>query len=157
MINLLYEPFPDCIEADGRTYPVLTDFREWIRFFDLVSDPEIPEETKVSMMMQWLEEPPERITKALVDALFAFYHASMLRPDIRDTSDGGQEPPKPPVFLWSVDAKFVLGDFRRYYGVDLLTVEFMHWWEFKSLFDTLPDESCCQKRIAYRSADLSKI
>jgi hypothetical protein len=60
------------------------------------------------------------------------------------------------VFDWKYDAKYLLADFRRYYGIDLLTAE-MHWWEFRSLFAALPDDSLCQKRIAYRSADLSRI
>lgn len=161
MINLLYEPFPDSIEADGRRYPVLTDFREWFRFSDLIADRDIPAETKLFLMMQWLAEPPEQITEALVNALFAFYKAKPLEPAplYEEEEDEAQDEAdcRPPVFSWSVDARFVLGDFRRFYGIDLLSAEYMHWWEFRSLFAALPDESLCQKRIAYRSADLSEI
>ena len=39
----------------------------------------------------------------------------------------------------------------------MLSVEYMHWWEFRCLFDVLPDDSQCRKRIDIRSTDLSKI
>lgn len=158
MINLLYEPLPDCIEADGRRYPVLTDFREWLRFADLVTDKEIPEETKLYLLVQWLETPPERITAELVNALFAFYKAVSLEPDpVCEEEEATGSDIRPPVFNWCIDAKYVLGDFRQFYGIDLLNVEYMHWWEFKSLFAALPDESCCRKRIDIRSKNLSEI
>ncbi len=60
-------------------------------------------------------------------------------------------------FDWKYDAVYVIGDFRRYYNLNILRVENMHWWEFISLFWALPDDSVCQKRIAYRNVDISQI
>lgn len=155
MINLLYEPFPDSVAADGRTYALLTSFREWFRFSDMVSDKTLSDEMKLYMMRYWFEDPPKIVTKEMVQAVYGFYRADALRPTVQ-TDQPSDLPKAPPAFHWGMDAKYVLGDFRRYYGMDLLTQE-MHWWEFLSLFHALPDESCCQKRIAYRSADLSEI
>lgn len=162
MMNLLYEAFPDCIEADGERLCILTDFREWIRYSDMLGDSDLTAEEKAVLLADWLPEYEGYITEAIVNALHAFYKADELEPDPLHEEDEEEEeaeapPPSPPVFSWSIDAKFILGDFRRYYGIDLLAVDYMHWWKFKSLLAALPDESQCQKRIAYRSVNLSSI
>ena len=159
MINALYEPFPEEIEVGGIAYPIVTDFREWFRFADMLADEELEREEKLYLMTQWLSEAPEEITSELVNAVFGFYRADALKPDSLESDDEEEteQLKRPPVFGWKYDAAFIIGDFRRYYGIDLLSVEYMHWWEFRCLFDALPDDSQCQKRIGYRSADLSQI
>lgn len=160
MINALYEPFPEEIRADDTSYPILTDFREWIRFGDMLSDRELDSEDKLYLMTEWLLETPEKITSELVKAVFGFYRGDELKPDppeYGNEEDKAEQPKRPPVFDWKYDAAFILGDFRRYYGIDLLSVGYMHWWEFRCLFNALPDDSQCRIRIDYRSKDLSQI
>lgn len=162
MINALYEPFPEEIEANGITYPIVTDFREWFCFADMLADRKLSPEDKVYLLTKWLTEPPDKITSELVNAVFGFYRADGLKPDPPEydedeEADEQEHSKRPPVFDWKYDARFLIGDFRRYYGIDLLSVEYMHWWEFRCLFDALPDDSQCRKRIDYRSVDLSQI
>lgn len=154
MMNILCETFPNSIIADGREYKILTDFREWLRFADMVSAKELDDREKMTLMELWLITPTV-MTDAIVRALYDFYHARKIAPEPPE-SDGEQPVQRPPLFDWKIDARFLLGDFRRYYGVDLLTAE-MHWWEFMALFAALPDDSVCAKRITYRNTDLSKI
>lgn len=158
MINALYEPFPETIEADGTEYSIITDFREWFRFADMLADTDLTAEEKIVIAVQWLKTPPEQITEELITALMSFYRAVALEPDPPEEYEDArsEEPHRPPVFSYKYDAKYIIGDFRRFYGIDLLTAK-MHWWEFHCLMAALPDDSVCQKRIAYRSADISKI
>ncbi len=159
MINPLYEEFPESIEIDGTEYEILTDFREWIRFSDMLGDDDLSDEEKLYLMTNWLTEAPRKITAELVNALFTFFRADALNPDPAESGDEDEhEPPpkRPPVFDWKYDAKFLIGDFRRYYGINLLSFN-MHWWEFLCLFAALPEDSQCRKRIDIRSTDLSKI
>lgn len=162
MINALYEPFPEEIRADGVSYPIETDFREWFRFGDMLADQELTKEEKLYLMTEWLYETPEEITSELVNAVFGFYRADGLKPDLPEFDEDEEpeendQPKHPPVFDWKYDAAFILGDFRRYYGIDLLSIEYMHWWEFRCLFNALPDNSQCRIRIDCRSKDLSQI
>lgn len=162
MINPLYEPFPETVKADGHDYPIITDFREWFRFAEMIADKELSSEEKLMLLAGWLYEPPELITKELTEAVLSFYKAAQLEPDPPASDDDEDEEEqevsvRPPVFDWKIDAKYIIGDFRRYYGIDLFSVGYMHWWEFRCLFAALPDDSQCQKRMAYRSIDLSTI
>ena len=161
MINPLYEEFPESIEIDGEEYGILTDFREWIRFSDMLGDNDLTDEEKLYLLTNWLTDDPRKITAELVNAVFSFYRADALNPDLveNDNENDREEesqPKRPPVFSWKYDAKFLIGDFRRYYGIDLLSAN-MHWWEFLCLFAALPEDSQCRKRIDIRSTDLSKI
>lgn len=160
MINLLYEPFPETVFADGISYPVRTDFRQWMHFADVISEKEITEEKKCYCMANLLKRPEQKLTEHVINALFDFYHARALEPDSSEDEEEEcqqERPVRPPVFDWKFDGKYILADFRRYYAINLLSVNYLHWWEFRTLFFALPDESHCQKRINYRSADLSKI
>ncbi len=161
MINALYEPFPETVSADGYEYTVVTDFREWLKFADMMGDKEISSEEKILLLTDWLLKPPEYVTQELVKAVFDFYKAENLDPksDCHSDDDETSEevPVTPPVFDWKTDSKYVIGDFWRYYGIDLISEEYMHWWKFRCLFSALPDDSQCQKRIAYRSTDINQI
>lgn len=157
MINALYEHFPETVMINGKEYQVLTDFRDWLRFADMLEDKDIPDREKLFMMAQWLEDAPAVISKEVVTALCRFYRANELEQDIPEDVDGDtDEIRRPPVISWKIDAKYIIGDFLRYYRIDLLTAG-MHWWKFRTLLSALPDESQMMKRIAYRSADLSLI
>ncbi|MBQ1555458.1 MAG: hypothetical protein IIZ68_08370 [Clostridia bacterium] len=155
MTNLFYEPFPDFIEADGERYGILTDFREWLRFHDLMTETEIDGYTKALLMAEWLEEPPEIVTEGIIRELTAFARADALFPARR--GEESEEPPHPPWFDFRVDGCWIAGDFLRFYGIDLLGTEYLHWWKFCALLSALPDDSMTMKRIAYRSANLNDI
>lgn len=161
MINILYEPFPDSITADGKEYKVLTDFREWLGFAEMITDKSITAEERASLCSMWIDPEPDIITAGMVSGLISFLRADSLEPDPPEPDEDDDTPeleiPKPPVLDFSVDAKFIIGDFLRFYGIDLTAVKYLHWWKFIALLRALPDESMTMRRIGYRSADLSQI
>lgn len=156
MKNLLYEPLPDFVTIAGKTCPVVTDFREWIKFHDLLRDKTVPEQTKIFLLADWFLNPPAILTESHLNALLSFYQVNRQNTESSD-SDRNFHSGKPPVFDWCIDASFVTADFRRFYQLDLLTVPFLHWFAFYALFEALPEESMCQKRMYYRSVSLSDI
>lgn len=125
----------------------------------MAADTELSNRDKLLMMTQWLLEPPERITSELVTALCDFYKAKALEremPEYEDDEDEEYTSAALPVLSWKIDAPYIIGDFQRYYGIDLLTAE-MHWWRFRILFSALPDDSQMMKRIGYRSVDIGQV
>ena len=165
MINPIYEPLPETVTIAGEEYPVLTDFREWLNFADMLHDNAVEKKEQLSLMTLWFtEKVPQMLDSEAVEALFDFYGAGQLEPDkIDDETDEDEEAEpeetetKPPIFDWKIDARYIIGDFQRYYGIDLINIEYLHWWHFRALFASLPDESQCQKRMAYRSINLGSI
>lgn len=161
MMNILYEPFPDSIEADGKEYKILTDFREWLGFIDMMADKSISAEERAYLCGMWLEHEQDRITAGMIAGLIGFLRADALEPDPQepddDEADAEPELPKPPVLDFRIDAKYIIADFRRFYAIDLLRIEYLHWWEFLSLLRALPDDSMTMRRVGYRSTDLNQI
>lgn len=158
MINLLYELFPESIEADGKCYPVQTDFRIWLKFADILQEHKSDREV-LTALMSVFRNPVMQFPADLINAVFSFYRADNLNfiREIDEDENPYQEESKPPVFDWKIDARYILGDFWRFYQMDLISIEHLHWWKFRALFDALPEDSQCMKRIAYRGADLSQI
>lgn len=76
----------------------------------------------------------------------------MYQDDLEDKEEEQQKSGKP-VFSFSEDAGCIYAAFREAYGIDLQQIDYMHWWEFRSLFDWLPDDTEIKQRIMYRSID----
>ena len=156
MINIFYENLPTTITANGTNYKIVTDFREWLRFADMIEDNSLTVYEKISLLSNWIYDVPKTLTQEIISSVFSFYRADELEPLNNGNEYDDDSVKTPPLLNWRIDAKYIIGDFLKHYGIDLLSAE-MHWWKFQCLLISLPDSSNVQKRIAYRGADLSKI
>ena len=158
-MNLFYEDFPDAVSICGRSCPVVTDFRDWLRFTDLLSDGSVPAQILPLLTVNWFLQPPAIPTRAHFDALLDFCQAKALQSEQKQEQEQNSEPSprKPPVFDCKLDAPFLLADFRQFYQIDLIHIPFLHWFEFLSLFRGLPQNSQSKERIYYRGCDLNQI
>lgn len=155
MINLLFEKLPDTLSISGSCYKIATDFRDWIAFFDMLSDNEITNKQKIILALQWFtDEIPSDIVGAY-NALIDF--ASCEGIHFKAESENSKKSAEAPSLSWLYDSAYVLGAFRQVYGIDLIRVEYMHWWEFSALFEALPEDTMIKKRIAYRQIKISEI
>lgn len=159
-MNLLTTTLPDTIIVDGREYAIYTDFRDWIRFCEMLLDTELKEEEKVYIALtMYKEEQPSNVQLAL-KGLTDFY--LMAEEVVNDTEEQLEEhteeyevTPKP-IYDWTVDSAYIIGAFQKTYGIDLMNIEYMHWWRFKALFTSII-EFDLEERIGYRALDTSKI
>lgn len=144
---------PETIEVEGRAFPIDTDFRDWINFDRLIFDASVPSDDKVLLFLKWYSGDVPRDLDAAVLALLEFYMCGDQLPEQK-----GPAPGKPPKRIADLthDAPFILASFRQAYGIDLMRVD-LHWWEFKTLLDNLPDESKYQQILGYRALDMRKV
>ncbi|MCM1316271.1 MAG: bacteriophage Gp15 family protein [Muribaculaceae bacterium] len=156
MINILFEELPAAIGVSGRFYKIATDFRDWIAFFDMMSDTELEQKQKMLTALAWFsDEIPEDIVGAYT-ALTDFAACSGMKknPENQKKSNSNSGVP---TLSWLYDSAYVLGAFQQVYNIDLIRVKYMHWWEFSALFEALPEDTPIKKRIAYRQIRLSDI
>lgn len=156
MLNVLYEKFPDYVFVHGVRYAIETDFREWIRFSELVEDETVPWQIKVELMLQWYSNDVPEDLEAAIYALGDFLAARKL---YRESEEALEEEknPKEPVFSFTDDAGCIYGAFVECYGIDLQRVPHMHWWKFKTLLDGLPHDTEFKQRVMYRNLDANSI
>jgi hypothetical protein len=154
MLNLLYEEYPTSVTVDGKSYPIYTDFRNWIAFFDMFNDNTLTKKDIVIASLQWFSgDIPQNINQAC-NGLIAFARADDL--SYKPSQNSGK-PSTKQILSYLYDSPYILGAFLQTYGINLREVEYMHWYEFKSLFEALPEDTPIKKRMAYRSVNVASI
>lgn len=146
---LTRDDLPRTVRADNRDYTIDTDFRTWMKFENIMVDAGIEMDYKLYFMIRGVMNMPDDISEELIQALFSFYR---LDKPIRKTSGKQGEIG----YRFDYDMDLILAAFRQQYGIDLLAAE-LHWWEFKSLFKGLTDQTKFIQVVGYRTADISKL
>ena len=152
MINILTDRLPKTVEIGGKDYPINSDFRAAVEFEILIqSDASPRKKTRGAIRLFFGDSPPPFPENVLVEAAAEFYAGSG-----GDTDDRPKKSRKR-IYSFAQDGDYIAAAFRSQYGIDLLTVPYMHWYEFRALFKGL-EESCeIVKIMGYRAAELSKI
>lgn len=153
-MNLFYEFYPNTIEVNGKDIPILTDFRDYVRLLDMLRDSELNPSEKYYLLQQYFLETPEDFKEAL-EALMDFITLAPLRSE--QSAEQSEEKRQREVYSFSVDYPFIFSGFMRDYHINLQTIPYMHWWEFKMLFDGLSEDTEIKRRIFYRGLDAGTI
>lgn len=158
-MNVLCDQFPEYVNVHGRRYEIETDFREWIRFLNLICDEQVPWQTRAGLMLRWYRRDIPEDLEAAIYALGEFLSAWKLYENLHeeDQRDNEGVNHNKPAFSFEEDAGCIYSAFMECYGIDLETVEYMHWWKFRTLFDWLPENTEIKQRIYYRTLDLKTI
>ena len=61
------------------------------------------------------------------------------------------------LYDYEYDSNYIYAAFLAQYGIDLIDIEYLHWFKFKALFTSLSEECEFMKIVGYRAMDLSKI
>ena len=144
-----YKTYPDQIEIDGRIYNINADFRNILRIFDMLDDENIPEIKKLDLLARWFCEdmPPENVSEAFLD----FISVRQRRESDEVSEEEGEQQ-----FCYSFDAKEIYAGFLSEYNIDLIDIDFLHWYKFKILLENLSPESAFKRKIELRFMDLSE-
>lgn len=153
---ILYDDLPTAVSVDGEGYCIVTDFREWIRFIDLAEDKDMDVRTKAQLALEWFTEDVPCDKGKAISALALFLQCKY--PDEDTGTETGAKTESPvPVFSYSHDADAIYADFMRYYGIDILDIDHLHWWKFKAMLNNLPEDSRFVWLVRHRSINLAEI
>ena len=159
-MNLFYEEYPKALEVHGEFYPIITDFREYIRLLDMLKCKELNEIQRIMILGEYFLTDIS-IDQEAIHALTGFVTMDLKEKennsDSEEEGEGQEETEKKNLFSYKIDYPYILSGFLRDYGIDLETVEYLHWWKFRMLFDGLSDDTEIKQRIMYRGINLSDI
>lgn len=151
-MNLFYESYPEMVEVHGKNIRIVTDFRDYIKLQDALSDDSVSEFEQYMIICDFFLDDCA-VEEEAIHALTDFLTMSIVdQAGITKSKDDHK-----PLFSFSVDFPYILSAFISVYGINLQTIKYMHWWKFKTLFDGLPDNTEIKQRIMYRGIDLSTI
>lgn len=134
MIDLRFRELPSALEVGGFSYEVETDFRTWLQFGYLI------EHEHILWDGIFTGEAPRESWR---EAALEFYASNNVTP--RSEQSNGR------VLDYILDGDYIVASFQAAYGIDLTSIEYIHWHRFKALMVGLPDDSKIVKIIGYRS------
>lgn len=139
MIDLTIKGLPDAIELNGKSFSIKTDFREWIKFDQLVR-----ENRPVIDFMYLFSEPRPSEAEVLLmsEDLLSFFQNPNSTPNNQKGS--GER-----ISDYLQDGEFIYAAFMETYNIDLIETE-MHWHKFKALFMGLSSECLYSKIVSWR-------
>lgn len=155
-MNLFYEDYPISIWVHEEEIPIITDFREYVKLMDMLNNSELCSRDKIYFLQQYFKKTPSDFQSA-VDALIDFVLMEDLKTSGRQSGYGSDSTPKKEVYSFEIDYPFIFSAFLSEYGINIRTISYMHWWEFRLLFDGLSEKTEIKQRIIYRSVNLNSI
>ena len=151
-MNIFTENLPDFVEVDGLKYPVFTDFRIWTEFESILHMTDIEAKDKVMLILNLCFDKkrcpslPDNWESAM-EVLSSFFLCGMRGEDRKVKSA------KERAFSFSEDSGYIYSAFLTQYGIDLVSIPYMHWYLFRTLFDGLEDGRRIMKIIRWRTCD----
>ena len=142
MINILFEPLPTAVEIDGQDVPINTDFRACLRVILAFEDPELaPVEQQAILLANLYPKAPDNAVGAFEQAL------RFLNGGEEHTEDDG---PALRLYSFRQDANYIFAAFRQTHGIDLESIEYLHWWKFLALFMDLGSDTTFCSLVSLR-------
>ena len=142
--NILIDRLPTSVWIDGQEFPLDADFRTCLRIILAFEDPELASVEKQMVMVENLyPETPDQFERAVELGLWFLDGGEEEQESERD---GDEEK----LYSFSKDAPFIYSAFRQTHGIDLETVDHLHWWKFLYLFMDLGEDTFFVRLITLR-------
>ena len=123
---------PTAVEFGGRAWDIATDYRDILRILTAFEDPNLTDEDKALLCLYNLyvdfEDIPEEHVQTAFDKALEFI----------DAGHGGDDH-GPRTLDWTQDAPLIFPAVNRAAGMEVRSVEYMHWWTFVGFFMEIRD------------------
>ena len=140
-------------ERPAKAWPSIvdkTDFKQVLRFFRLLDDPELSDSQKFHVMLKlFFNEPPDLPPAEIIEGVLDFIACRTRKKKEEGDDADSTASTSAPVFCWNADHGRIFAAFWQAYGIDLRTTD-MHWWAFNELFQNLPDDTRLMQVIDLR-------
>lgn len=152
-MNILTDALPESVKIGGDAWPIRSDFYIGVRFELLMQDRSLSDEERLSRALSlYFPEIPPNLPAAL-EALLWFYSCGRYAAEQPADNCGSRGGSGKKAYCFDQDADLIFSAFWAAYGIDLNTVEGLHWWKFRALFNSLPAECEFCKVMGYRTID----
>ena len=145
MLSNPFDQLPTTVEIDGYTYPIQYDFRFGVSL-ESGGEPDVA----VLLSAFYPQGVPVNV-EAAAEKMLEFYQGYADQDKLIPVGQG-----KVRQYDYAADADVLIASFLDCYGVDL-TTDRLHWWTFRRLMLSLPDDSPFMERVRYRVIDISKL
>lgn len=146
-----YNRLPLYVRINGKKFIINSDYRIFINF-----EIEMQGENKEKAIMKALRKfyPAfsvvlrENLLEEAVNKFIWFYHCGIIE-DYKTGRTTKNQAKITQIFNYEYDKQLICGAYLMYAHIDLH--KYLHWWQFKEIWDMLPDECEFVKIKAYRA------
>ena len=156
-MNLLIDEVPTTVIIDDVEFEINSDFRISMMFELLINDPELSERERLyQALILYYPIIPSNL-EAAVDKIMWFYKCGKEEQEENNNTNksSGKKTVKK-IYDYEHDSEIIFASFMKSYGINLQR-DNLHWWEFKSLFDNIDEDSKLYKIMEIRSVNLSQV
>ena len=156
-MNLLIDEVPTTVIIDDVEFEINSDFRISMMFELLINDPELSERERLyQALILYYPIIPSNL-EAAVDKIMWFYKCGKEEQDENNNTNksSGKKTVKK-IYDYEHDSEIIFASFMKSYNINLQR-DNLHWWEFKSLFDNIDEDSKLYKIMEIRSVNLSQV
>lgn len=153
-MNILTGQLPEAVEIDGIPVRIETDFRVCLTVILAFEDQALTDIEKQSVMLDLMyPEPPENLIEAARLAVKFLNCGDDPQLEGNAADDGIGR-----LYSFEQDAKYIYSAIKQSHGIDLESVEYLHWWKFCYLFLDI-QEDCFFNRLIHlrRQKKLGKL
>lgn len=148
-MNALIHRFPTETIIDGLHYQINSDFRTCLKAILAFEDSELADFEKHGVMLELLYPAiPQNIQKAIEKAI-QFLNGGDGELSSCESETSGR------LYSFSKDAKYIYSAIKQTHGIDLESINYLHWWKFIYLFMGI-DEKCFFSRMIYYRQKMKK-
>lgn len=124
---------PTSLEVCGKVYGIRSDYREVLDICAALSDPELDDRDRAEVLLEVLypeleEMPSEHYEQAIQEGLW------FIGGGREETHDQG-----PRLVDWKQDFPYIVAPINRVTGLEVRSVEYMHWWTFLAAYYEIGD------------------
>jgi len=152
MINIITEELPNYILVKGEKIEINTDFKLWINFIQ--SSVSANNECLLESILAILKNKQTVIDSDLLDSMCKFVLTVEHICEGKNNKNQTQNVNR--IFDFKKDSDCVFSDFIRFYGINLREKN-MHWAEFKTLLNMLPENSATEQRKDIRNKNILEV
>lgn len=142
-MNYLLEKMPQAVMIDGRAVPINTDFRVCLKAIQALEDERLMEHEKLTVLLTLLYPEQPKDTALAIKQGLKFLNLG----EETDTAKLKQQQ----VYSLTKDSAYIYTAFKSTFNIDLNSVEYLHWWKFRSLFADLGRDCFFNTLISLRS------
>lgn len=156
LYNILLDKLPK-ITPNG--YNIKTSYKQGIKFELLMQDKDITKEEQVELALNLfyfnkdLKEikTQEDIQKRIEDIIWFYKCGKQEKTSLKKGENKQKQ-----IYSYEFDDNKIYSAFIQQYDIDLQKID-LHWWQFKSLFESLTNSTQIVQIMEYRAININKI
>ena len=126
---------PKSLEVGGEDWEIRSDYRNILRIFEALEDPELTDSDKLYVTLVRIYVDFDKMPQSYYQE--AYEKASKFM-ECHDRSDDKKNPK---IISWEKDEHMIFPAINAVAGCEVRAVEYMHWWTFLGYFESVDNES----------------